>query len=119
MQNLLNTFIVKYFQVIRHLVAQPLDDLLKRNLLMTLWSFISLVIITSFSSKILSLLVVPETKLINTIDELVESQMDVYTHNNSMVYWQLKGFYDSNYTIDNWLAQIKQKFKFIGWDDKV
>ena len=110
---------ILYFQVIRHLLNQSTDRQSNQSLLINLWSFSALVITTCFCGIVVSLLVIKEVKKINTIDELVESNLKIYSNNDSWIWWQIHNNLRYNNTIDTELAKIAPGIDFIRLEDKV
>ena len=115
----MNSLIGIYFQVIRHLLKQGIDWSSKQSLLIILWSFISLVITSSFAGIVVSLIVVPELRKFNSIDEIAESKLLVYNNNGSVIWHKLKNYFHYNISLDNELVKIWKRIEFISDKDKV
>ena len=107
-----NTFFGIYFEIMRYLVNQGIDRL-NKNLLILTWSLIALVITGCLSGIIYSLIVIPQNANINSIDELVQTNLEILSNNNSWIWYQLHGETEWGATIDKELAKIKTRIKFI------
>src|SRR5437868_3101844 len=111
-------FIENIFEVTRHLFHQAIDRSSNQSLLMILWSFIALVLSCSYSGKVLSLIITSELKNINNIDELVHSNLDIFTNNNSWIYWHLNGNRIFNQPLGKDISKIHNRIRFLPINEK-
>ena len=75
-----------------------------------------LILVTCLSSGILTSIIIQEQKHINSLDEIFDSNLDIYGYNNSFIYFKFK--YDD---LDDNVRRIKPRLKFIdinGADEK-
>ena len=107
--SIVNEFHASYFGTIRHLFGQAT---INNNFLNNIWSFMCLVLVFCISSGILSSIVIQDVRHINSIDEIIESNLDIYGYNNSWIYYKYK--YND---LDNYMRQIEPRLKFIDMND--
>ena len=79
---------------------------------MSLWSFISLSIIACFAGRILCLIIIGEHKNINSIQELIESDMSIQVYNKSWLWHQFNNKKEWSNTLDDSLAKIESRINF-------
>ena len=72
-----------------------------------------------FAGIVVSYLIISEQVKVNSIDEIVNSQIEIYNNNNSWIYYQLDNNLRWNNPIDKDLAKIRSRLKFIQLGDKV
>ena len=77
-------------------------------------------VITSILSKtILSSIVVPGVEKVNKIDELAQSDLNIYTYNNSQTWHLIHGLTNWNIKVNEHLAKIASRVKFFPRYSKV
>ena len=84
----------------------------KNNVLSAVWASMAMILVSCFSSGILSSIVIQEQKYINTIDEMINSNHDIYTYNNSWLWYEFLAEKQYNKPLDHLMKQIKPRVKF-------
>ena len=109
-----------YLQVFRHLLNQAMYKSSSESTLLVAWSFMAMIITCCFSGIFVSLLVIPVETKIDTIDELVASNLKIYNINESWI-WHRLGVYAKykNVQVDPDIAKIKSRIQFLDENDQV
>ena len=102
-----------FFAVIRLLVNQAEKSASSKNLVFNIWLFIALIIASCFSAGILRSMLDHEHKPINTVEELLKTNMTAITVNDSWIYWQYEMETKWNVSLDANLEGIKSKLRFV------
>ena len=108
----LNSLIGNYFQVIRHLLNQSTNSTSNDNLLMRVWLPMAMILALCFSGCILSKIISPEKRVINTFEEMINSGLKVYTNNYSWIWWQFSHRNKYNAKLDYKLSMIEGQVDF-------
>ena len=109
---LFNKFVESYFETSRHLFGESKSISSKDNFLTNIWAFMSLILVSCLSSGILSSIVIQDVRHINTIDEIIASNLDIYGYNNSWIYYKYK--YND---LDKHMRRIMPRLKFMSTND--
>ena len=109
------TLIDNYYHIIRPLLRQPLIVKSNRIILIT-WSFIALVLVSSFSGSILSFTIVKEKYPVDSIEDLIKLK-DIYpeiiAEKNSRVFWEFKANLLWNIKLNFKMDKIIDRMKYI------
>ena len=101
-----------FFNLIRHIVNQGLNE---KDLLTTIWSLNVLILSSCISAGILSSLVDREVKNINTIEELIDSDLTVLISNKSFLWWN---FRHKRNSMRNYLKILNDLNRIAFFDEK-
>ena len=101
-----------------YLLGQAQNKSNKHSILTVIWGSMSMILVFCFSSGILSSIVIQEQKYINTIDEMIDTNQDIYTYNNSWLWYEFLAEKQYNKPLDHLMKQIKPRVKFFNLFDE-
>ena len=107
-----NSLLDYFFGLMRHLLNQAMDMTSNNALLINIWSFMALILTCCLSGGILTSLMFKPLKNINSIDELVESNLTIVNYNESSIWYVYDNEKKYKMPLDNNLRRIKNNLEF-------
>ena len=109
-------FVDNFFRLMRHLLNQQMIMSSNYFLLINIWSLMALILSSCLSGGILSSLMFKTMKNINTIDELVQSNLTIINYNESWIWYTYDAEHRHNIKLDDNLRRIKNKLEYFSRD---
>ena len=96
-------------EIIRDLVQQGGGRTSHISYLMYIWSLSALILSSIFSGAILEFIVNRKEMAINSLDDLIHSNLSVVTHEYSWLWWQFEKEKRWNVSLDYYLSALKDR----------
>ena len=110
------------FEMIAQLLRQANDRTVQKSLVFNVWSFKALVLSSCFSGAILGAVVNRKQDAIDSIEDLISSNMSAVILEDSWLWWLFEGARRGNHPLDRHMKAIKPRLVSVPlavWDDKV
>ena len=105
-----------FFRLMRHLLNQPMIMSSNNRLLINTWSLMALIMACCLSGGMLSSLNFKPMKNINSIDELVKSNLTIVNYNESWIWYVYDAEWRHNTQLDTNFRRIKNRLEFFSRD---
>ena len=104
------------FELFGQLLKQTSYRKLEKNVIMTIWSVAALILSSCFSGGILRSMVHREQTSIDTLDELISSNLSVVILENSWLWWQYEKQRRWNVPLEYYMSAIKPRLVSVPLD---
>ena len=91
------------------LLNQGINPIRDMSFILCIWCLMAIILTSSFSGLFYSSMIKRNTHSINDFEELIKSNLSIYTTNNTLLYYMVRGN-----DISPKIRQLKSIIKFIG-----